>query len=184
MQVEGRADRDGCDEMVDQMYRVISDDVVIGEDTIVWHFTNLYGCEIGSHCKIGSYTEIGSGVKVGNYVKIEAKVFIPIGVTIEDYAFVGPGVSFTNDTYPRSAEFVDGEPKLKEEFDVKRTIVRKGASIGAGSVILPGVTIGKGALVGAGSVVKEDVPDFAIVVGTPSKTIGKVPDEDEYYENL
>jgi len=170
--------------MVEIMHRVIGDDVKIGEETIVWHFTNLYGCEIGHHCKIGSYTEIGSGVKVGNYVKIEAKVFIPVGVTIEDYAFVGPGVSFTNDLYPRSAEFVDGVPRLKEEFDVKRTIVKKGASIGAGTVILPGVTIGKGALVGAGSVVKEDVPDFAIVVGTPSKTVGKVPDKDEYYQNL
>ena len=170
--------------MVDFMYRVIGDEVKIGEETIIWHFTNLHGCEIGHHCKIGSYTEIGTGVKVGNYVKIEAKVYIPMGVTIEDYAFVGPGVCFTNDMYPRSAEFVDGEPHLKEEFDMKRTLVKKGASIGAGSLLLPGVTIGKGALVGAGSVVKDDVPDFAVVVGTPSKTVGKVPDEDEYYENL
>ncbi len=164
--------------------QVIGTDVQIGEDTVVWHFVNLFGCTIGSHCKIGSYCEIGKGVVVGDYVKIEAKAYIPSGVTIEDYAFIGPGVIFTNDRYPRSARFEDGVPCLIGEFDLKRTAVRKGASIGAGSVILPGVTIGKGALIGAGSVVCKDVPDYAIVTGRAGKITGVVPDEDQYRENL
>ena len=161
-------------------YQVIGEDVEIGERTLVWHFVNLFGCRIGHDCKIGSYTEIGRGVVVGDYVKIEARAYIPSGVTIEDCAFIGPGVTFTNDLYPRSAVFRGGRPELKEGFDLQKTRVKRGASIGAGSVVLPGVTIGKGAIVGAGSVVCKDVPDFAVVHGKPARMGGHVPDREEY----
>jgi len=164
--------------------QVIGTDVQIGEDTVVWHFVNLFGCTIGSHCKIGSYCEIGKGVVVGDYVKIEAKAYIPSGVTIEDYAFIGPGVTFTNDLYPRSAAFSEGSPALKEGFDLQRTRVRKGAAIGAGCVILPGVTIGKGAIVGAGSVICKDVPDYAVMKGKAAMVDGTVPDRKEYEDFL
>lgn len=166
-------------------HQVIGDDVKIGDETMVWHHVNLFGCEIGHDCKIGSFVEIGRGVKVGNFVKIEAHVFIPTGVTIEDYAFVGPGVSFTNDRFPRSAYFKEnGEPALIDHFEIQPTLVKKGASIGSNCVICPGLTIGKGAMIGAGSVVYNDVPDYEVVVGNPARIKRRVRDEREYREFL
>jgi len=137
-------------------------DVELGEGTVVHDQVNLYKCKIGRNCKIDAFVYVEEGVVIGDNCKIRPFVFIPIGVTIEDAVFVGPNVSFTNDKYPR----VEGEWKLL------RTKIEKGASIGANSVILPGVTIGRDALVGAGSVVTKDVPRKAVVAGSPARIMG------------
>jgi len=138
-------------------------DVDIGQGTIVRDHVNLYKCRIGKYCKIESFVYIEEGVRIGDNCKIKPHVFIPTGVTIEDEVFLGPNVTFTNDKYPRAA----GEWKLIS------TVVEKGASIGANSVILPGVRIGKNASVGAGSVVTKDVPDGITVCGNPAKSLVK-----------
>jgi len=133
----------------------------IGEGTIVYDQVNLYKCKIGEDCKIDSYVYIEGNVKIGDRCKIRPFVFIPSGVTVEDEVFIGPGVIFTNDKYPRA----------KGRWKMAKTLVKKGSSIGAGAVILPGVTIGCGAVVGAGSVVTKDVPDKAVVTGNPARVI-------------
>jgi acetyltransferase-like isoleucine patch superfamily enzyme len=137
-------------------------DAEIGEDTVVHDQVNLYKCKIGRNCKVDAFVYVEEGVVIGDDCKIRPFVFIPTGVTIEDDVFVGPNVSFTNDKYPR----------VKGEWKLLRTRVKKGASIGANSVVLPGVTIGEEALVGAGSVVTEDVPSRAIVAGNPARIVG------------
>ena len=137
-------------------------DVEVGEGTVVHDHVNLYKCKIGRNCKIDAFVYVEEGVVIGDDCKIKPFVFIPTGVTIEDDVFVGPNVSFTNDKYPR----------VKGEWKLLRTRIMKGASIGANSVILPGVTIGEDALVGAGSVVTEDVPGKAIVAGNPARVMG------------
>jgi acetyltransferase-like isoleucine patch superfamily enzyme len=137
-------------------------DVEIGEGTVVHDQVNLYKCKIGRNCKIDAFVYVEEGVVIGDNCKIRPFVFIPTGVTIEDNVFVGPNVSFTNDKYPR----------VKGEWKLLPTRVKKGASIGANSVILPGVTIGEEALVGAGSVVTKNVPSRAIVAGNPARIVG------------
>jgi acetyltransferase-like isoleucine patch superfamily enzyme len=119
---------------------------------------NLYKCKIGKNCKIDAYVYIEEGVTIGDNCKVRPFVFIPKGVTIEDDVFIGPSVCFTNDKYPR----------VKGEWKLLQTTVRNGASIGANSTILAGVTIGEGALVGAGSVVAKNVPEGAVVAGNPA----------------
>jgi len=141
------------------------DDAEIGENTVIRDFTNLYGCKIGKDCKIAAFVEIGRNVKVGDKCAIEAFVFIPPGVTIEDEVFIGPHVCFTNDKIPKA---------VNPGWKIVPTLVKKGASIGAGSVIICGVTIGEGAMVGAGSVVTKDVPPNTLVVGNPAKPVRKV----------
>jgi UDP-2-acetamido-3-amino-2,3-dideoxy-glucuronate N-acetyltransferase len=137
-------------------------DVEVGEGTVVHDHVNLYKCKIGRNCKVDAFVYVEEGVVIGDNCKIRPFVFIPTGVTIEDNVFVGPNVSFTNDKYP----------KVKGEWKLLRTRIMKGASIGANSIILPGVTIGEEALVGAGSVVTEDVPGKAIVAGNPARVMG------------
>ena len=141
------------------------DDAEIGENTVIRDFTNLYGCKIGKDCKIAAFVEIGRDVVVGDKCAIEAFVFIPPGVTIEDEVFIGPHVCFTNDKKPKA---------VNPGWKITPTLVKKGASIGAGSVIVCGVAIGEGAMVGAGSVVTKDVPANTLVVGNPAKAVGKV----------
>jgi UDP-2-acetamido-3-amino-2,3-dideoxy-glucuronate N-acetyltransferase len=143
-------------------------DVEIGQGTVINNQANLYKCKIGKNCKIGAFVYVEEGVVIGDDCKIKPFVFIPTGVTIRDSVFIGPNVSFTNDKYPR----VEGG------WTLLPTRVEKGASIGANSVILPGVTIGEDALVGAGSVVTEDVPNRAIVAGNPARIKG-YRDKDE-----
>ena len=138
-------------------------DAEIGEGTVVRDHVNLYKCKIGKNCKIESFVYIEEGVTVGSSCKIKPHVYIPTGVVIEDEVFIGPNVTFTNDKYPH----VSGDWKLL------KTTVCRGASIGAHSVILPGVRVGKNALVGAGSVVVKDVPDGAVVYGKPASPVLK-----------
>jgi acetyltransferase-like isoleucine patch superfamily enzyme len=150
------------------MYQRIAPDVKLGANTRVFAFVNLYGCTIGSDSKVGAFVEIQKNAKIGNNVKVSSHTFICEGVTIEDDVFVGHNVSFINDKYPRSTS---GDGKLQTEADwaVVPTLVKRGASIGTGSVILCGVTIGENAIVGAGSVVTRDVPANTVVAGVPAK---------------
>ncbi|MBI5250277.1 MAG: N-acetyltransferase [Desulfomonile tiedjei] len=156
---------------------MIADDVRLGKNVVIFHpdLVNLYGCEIGDGCKIGAFVEIRKEVKIGCNVKIQAFAFIPEGIVLEDGVFIGPHVVFTNDKYPRALNF---EGKLMEEQDWERmtTLVKKGASIGANSTILCGITIGEYAMVGAGSVVTEDVPARKLVSGVPARIQGDVFD--------
>ena len=135
--------------------------VETGEGTRIFDQVNLYKCKVGKNSKIDSFVYIEEGVIIGDNCKIRPFVFIPTGVTIEDNVFIGPNVTFTNDKYPRS----QGEWKLLP------TTVKKGASIGANTVIIPGVTIGENAVVGAGSVVTKDVQPNNIVAGNPAQVI-------------
>ena len=146
----------------------ISPDVKLGKNVKIFDFTNLYGCEIGDNSKIGTFVEIQKNAKIGKNVKISTHTFICEGVTIEDNVFVGHGVIFINDKYPRATND-DGELQTESDWKVVPTLVKKGASIGSGSTILCGVTIGEKAIVGAGSVVTKDVPANSVVMGIPAK---------------
>ena len=146
----------------------ITDDVEFGKGVKLSKFINLYGCKIGDGTKIGPFVEIQRGVRVGRHCKIQSHTFICEGVEIEDNVFVGHGVVFINDTYPRATTKA-GELETDADWKVERTLVRKGASIGSGATILAKVTIGENAIVGAGSVVTRDVPANAIVAGNPAR---------------
>jgi acetyltransferase-like isoleucine patch superfamily enzyme len=147
----------------------IDTSVNLGAGVVIHHpnLVNLYGCTIGDETKIGAFVEIQTGVRVGRRCKISSHTFICEGVTIEDEAFVGHGVMFINDRFPRAT--ADGRLQTRDDWQVVPTLVRRGASIGSGVVILCGVTIGAGALVGAGAVVTHDVPDGAVVSGVPAR---------------
>lgn len=134
-------------------------DAEIGSGTIVRDHVNLYKCKIGKNCKIESFVYVEEGVIIGDNCKVKPHVYIPTGVTIEDEVFLGPNVTFTNDKYPHT----------KGDWKLLKTLVKREVSIGANSVILPGVTIGTNAVVGSGSVVTSDVPDGATVCGNPAK---------------
>lgn len=149
---------------------VIAPDVKLGRDVAIYHFVNLYGCEIGDGTKVGSFVEIQKGVTVGRNCKISSHSFICEGVTIEDEVFVGHGVNFINDKHPRATSD-DGRLQTESDWTVERTIVRRGASLGTGATILSGVEIGERAMVGAGAVVTRNVPAGATVVGNPARTV-------------
>jgi UDP-2-acetamido-3-amino-2,3-dideoxy-glucuronate N-acetyltransferase len=151
------------------MQRVAAD-VRMGKDVKVYAFVNLYGCQIGDETRIGAFVEIQRGATVGARCKISSHSFLCEGVTIEDDVFVGHGVTFINDLYPR-ATASSGRPMAREEWTCIPTLVKKGASIGSGSTILAGVTIGEGSIVGAGSVVTRDVPARGIVAGNPARLL-------------
>ena len=151
----------------------IAPDVRLGRDVRLYAFVNLYGCEIGDESRIGTFVEIQKGVRIGRRVKVSSHTFICEGVTIEDECFIGHGVMFTNDRYPRAAS-PDGRPQTEADWPLIPTLVRRGASIGSNATILCGVTVGEGAIVGAGSVVTHDVPPGVIVAGTPARVLRPV----------
>jgi len=152
------------------LYRRIADDVKLGNNIRIHDFVNLYGCEIEDNTKIGSFVEIQKGVKIGKRCKISSHSFICEGVTIEDQVFVGHHVVFINDRYPRAVN-QDGELQTEADWTMERTVVKRGASIGSGAVILCNITLGENAIVGAGSVVTKNVPANAIVAGNPARVI-------------
>jgi UDP-2-acetamido-3-amino-2,3-dideoxy-glucuronate N-acetyltransferase len=151
----------------DAPYRIIRD-VDFGEGVTVWSFTNLYGCRIGDQTRIGAFVEIQAGAVVGASCKISSHTFICDGVEIEDEVFVGHGVRFVNDKYPR-AMTEDGTPKAPGDWPLQPTVVERGASLGSGVVVLGGIRIGAGALVGAGAVVTRDVLPDQVVAGVPAR---------------
>lgn len=151
----------------------IAEDVHLGNNVNIRHpyLVNLYGCIVGDDTRLGTFVEIQKGASVGARCKISSHTFICEGVTIEDEVFIGHGVMFTNDLYPRAVSET-GAPQTAEDWEVVTTVVRRGASIGSNATILPGLRIGVGAIVGAGAVVTRDVPDHAILAGSPARVIG------------
>ena len=165
-----RGDRTRERELMSQSpdYVSIAPDVKLGKDVTLARFINLYGCEVGDETKIGAFVEIQKNARVGRRCKISSHTFICEGVTIEDHVFIGHGVMFINDSYPR-ATTAAGELQSASDWKVEKTLVKKGASIGSGATILSNLTIGEHAIVGAGSVVTKDVPPNTIVAGNPAR---------------
>ncbi len=151
----------------------IAPDVRLGNNVKIYAFVNLYGCEIGDDSRIGTFVEIQKGACIGRRVKVSSHTFICEGVTIEDEVFIGHGVMFINDKYPRATNS-SGSLQTEADWQCITTLVRQGASIGSNATILCGITIGKGAIVGAGSVVTRDVPDWTVVAGNPARIIRKI----------
>jgi len=153
----------------------IAADVILGPGVRIFQpdLVNLYGCSIGADTKVGAFVEIQKNASIGERCKISSHTFVCEGVTIEDECFIGHGVMFTNDVYPRAVN-ADGSPQTEADWNVVKTVVKKRASIGSNATILAGITIGEGALIGAGAVVTHDVPSFAIVAGVPARVIGDV----------
>jgi len=151
-------------------YVCIAPSVKLGRDVKLSKFINLYGCEIGDETKIGAFVEIQKNASVGKRCKISSHTFICEGVSIEDNVFVGHGVTFVNDMYPR-ATTGDGAMQTEADWKVEKTLVRKGASIGSGATVLANLTIGENAIIGAGSVVTKDVPANSIVAGNPARVL-------------
>jgi acetyltransferase-like isoleucine patch superfamily enzyme len=156
----------------------IAPDVKLGRGVKLSQFINLYGCQIGDETKIGAFVEIQKNASVGNRCKISSHTFICEGVTIEDNVFVGHGVTFINDSYPR-ATAPDGGLQTEKDWKVETTIVKRGASIGSGATILSNLVIGENAIVGAGSVVTRDIPPNSIVAGNPAKILRSITNPSE-----
>jgi UDP-2-acetamido-3-amino-2,3-dideoxy-glucuronate N-acetyltransferase len=153
----------------DAPYRLI-DDVTFGEDVVVRSFTNLYGCAIGDGTRIGTFVEIQKGATIGSSCKVQSHTFICEGVSIGDGVFVGHGVVFVNDKYPRATNEA-GQLQTEADWQVTPIVVESGASIGSGAVILSGVRVGAGAMIGAGALVTKDVPPGATVAGNPARPL-------------
>ena len=151
-------------------YNCIADDVTLGSGVRLASFINLYGCTIGDETKIGAFVEIQKNSSIGRRCKISSHTFICEGVCIEDNVFIGHGVTFINDSYPRAISD-DGHLQTEADWKVEYTVVRRGASIGSGATILSNTSIGENAIVGAGSVVTRDVPANSIVAGNPARVL-------------
>jgi UDP-2-acetamido-3-amino-2,3-dideoxy-glucuronate N-acetyltransferase len=153
----------------DAPYRLLTN-VDFGEDVVVQAFTNLYGCRIGDHTRVGPFVEIQSGVEIGASCKIQSHSFICTGVTIEDEVFVGHGVVFINDKRPR-ATTEEGELQTDEDWELVETVIERRASLGSGAIVMGGVRVGAGAIVGAGATVTKDVPPGEVVAGNPARAL-------------
>ena len=151
----------------------ITPDVKLGQGVKLSKFINLYGCQIGDETKIGAFVEIQKNASVGRYCKISSHTFVCEGVDIEDNVFIGHGVTFINDSYPRATSS-DGSLQTEKDWHVEKTVVKRGASIGSGATILSNLVIGENAIVGAGSVVTHDVPPNTIVAGNPAKILRSI----------
>lgn len=156
----------------------IADSVCLGTEVIIHHkdLVNLYGCSIGPGTRIGTFVEIQKGAVIGARCKISSHSFVCEGVTIEDECFIGHGVMFTNDVYPRATRG-DGLPQAEADWTLVKTLVRRRASIGSNATLLCGITIGEGAIIAAGAVVTKDVPAETIVAGAPARVLRRVPSE-------
>ena len=156
----------------------IAPDVKLGSGVRIIQpdLVNLYGCSIGADSRVGAFVEIQKNATIGERCKVSSHSFICEGVEIEDEVFIGHGVMFTNDIYPRAAND-DGSTQTEADWTVVKTLVKRRASIGSNATIIAGVTIGEGALIGAGAVVTHDVPAFAIVAGVPARVIGEISDK-------
>ena len=150
-------------------YHCIAPDVKLGQGVTLAKFINLYGCEVGDNTKIGAFVEIQKNARVGKNCKISSHTFICEGVTVEDDVFIGHGVMFINDSYPRAT--INGQLQTEQDWKVETTLVKRGVSIGSAATILANVTIGENALIGAGSVVTRDVPANTIVAGNPARQL-------------
>lgn len=157
----------------------IANDVKLGERVQIHHrdLVNLYGCAVGDDTRIGAFVEIQKNAVIGARCKVSSHTFVCEGVTVEDEVFIGHGVMFINDRYPKAT--ADGRLQSEADWKVIRTLVKKGASIGSGAVVLCGVTIGERAMVGAAAVVTRDVPDYSIVLGVPARIVGDVRAREE-----
>jgi acetyltransferase-like isoleucine patch superfamily enzyme len=151
-------------------FNCISNDVKLGKNVRLSKFINLYGCEIGDETKIGAFVEIQKNASVGKCCKVSSHTFICEGVVIEDGVFIGHGVVFINDSYPRAIT-AEGIMQTESDWKIERTVIKKGASIGSGVTILSNTSIGENAIVGAGSVVTKDVPPNAVVAGNPARIL-------------
>lgn len=151
-------------------YVCIAPDVKLGKDVKLSKFINLYGCEVGDGTKIGAFVEIQKNAKVGRNCKISSHSFVCEGVLIEDNVFIGHGVTFINDPYPRATN-EDGSLQTEKDWRVESTVIKSGASIGSGTTILCNVTVGEHAIVGAGSMVTKDVPAHTVVAGNPARLL-------------
>ena len=159
----------------------VAPDVKLGAGVRIFDFVNLYGCEIGDETKIGTFVEVQKNARIGKRCKISSHSFICEGVTIEDNVFIGHGVMFTNDLYPR-ATAASGELQTEQDWKVEATLVRQGASLGSGATILAGVEIGEGAIVGAGAVVTKNVPAGTIVAGNPARVLRRIDGNSNHQE--
>ena len=153
-------------------YCCISDDVKLGKNVTLAKFINLYGCSVGDNTKIGAFVEVQKNAHIGNNCKISSHTFICEGVAIEDDVFIGHGVMFINDTYPRATS--NGALQTEADWKVEPTVIKKGVSIGSNCTILSNVTIGENAIVGAGSVVTKDILPDTIVAGNPARIIRSI----------
>jgi len=151
----------------------IASSVTLGNNVYLADFNNLYGCRIGDNTKIGPFVEIQKNVSIGKCCKIQSHSFLCEGVIIEDEVFIGHGVMFINDRYPRSTT-ESGTLQTETDWQVVSTVVKKGASIGSNATILCGTTVGEGAIIGAGSVVTKDVPANTVVAGNPARVLRKI----------
>jgi UDP-2-acetamido-3-amino-2,3-dideoxy-glucuronate N-acetyltransferase len=155
------------------LFQRVAPNVKLGRNVRLHDFINLYGCEIGDDVKIGTFVEIQKGVKVGNRCKISSHSFICEGVTLEEGVFIGHGVTFTNDRFPRATN-TDGQLQTEADWKCVQTLIKRGASIGSGATLLCGITIGENAMIGAGSVVTKDVPAGATVAGNPARIMRSI----------
>lgn len=151
----------------------VESSAVLADGVVIYHpeLVNLYGCRIGDGTRIGSFVEVQKNATIGARCKISSHTFVCEGVTVEDEVFVGHGVMFVNDIYPRAAN-EDGTLKGDRDWELCRTLVRRGAAIGSNATVLPNLTIGEYSLIGAGAVVRQDVPAYAIVTGVPARIVG------------